>query len=105
MSKQIVYIPTEKYESFSVEYKLEEGSYAFVKQVEGYFFTPEELKQLLKEYTNKIVNEVGLVETTSEELNSKDYQPFITDEDDKLWTINKEHILSQLPKFLKEKGL
>jgi hypothetical protein len=66
-------------------------------------FTLEELKELLEEYTNKIVNEVGLVETTSEELNSKDYQPFITDENDKLWTINKEHIFSQLPEFLKKK--
>lgn len=46
---QTVYIPSEKYDTFSVQYKLEEGSYAFVKQVEGYFFTPEELKQLLSD--------------------------------------------------------
>ena len=65
----------------------------------------EYAKQLLEEYTNRIVNEIGLVKTTSEELNTKDYQPFITDEDEQVWTINKEHILSQLPKFLKEKGI
>jgi DNA-directed RNA polymerase subunit E'/Rpb7 len=65
----------------------------------------EYAKQLLEDYTNRIVNEIGLVKTTSEELNAKDYQPFITDADEQIWTINKEHILSQLPKFLKEKGI
>lgn len=64
----------------------------------------QQFKQLLEEYTNRIVDDIGLVKTTSIELNSKDYQPFITDEDGELWTINKEHILSQLPKFLKENG-
>jgi hypothetical protein len=69
------------------------------------FVIKEYAKQVLEEYTNRIVNEIGLVKTTSEELNAKDYQPFITDGDEQVWTINKEHILSQLPKFLKEKGI
>ncbi len=119
MSKlQTVYIPIEitkefwkKFDSGEIpDYEIISCSNGerldeWVDSKDGYFFTPEELKQLLEEYTNRIVNEIGLVKTTSEELNAKDYQPFITDEDEQVWTINKEHILSQLPKFLKEKGI
>ncbi len=77
----------------------------WLKPTEAYVFTPEELKQLLEEYTNRIVNEIGLVKTTSVELNAIDYQPFSTDEDEQVWTINKKSITSQLHKFLKEKGI
>jgi len=82
-----------------------EDLYPEMTKIEGYVFTPEELKQLLEEYTNRIVNEIGLVKTTSVELNAIDYQPFITDEDEQVWTINKKSITSQLHKFLKEKGI
>lgn len=40
-------------------------------------------------------NNIGLIKTTSEELNSKEYQPFITDEEGNLWTINS--ILNAYP--------
>lgn len=52
--------------------------------------------KLTEEQINGIVNEIGLVKTTSKELNSKDYQPFITDESDQMWTINKEHLIEYL---------
>ena len=103
MNKQTVYIPSVRCKVTNNIIELPNGSVLVGEN--RYVFTPEELKQLLEDYTNRIVNEIGLVKTTSEELNAKDYQPFITDGDEQVWTINKEHILSQLPKFLKEKGI
>jgi hypothetical protein len=35
---------------------------------------------------------IGFVETTSEELNSDEYKPFITANDGTIWTINKQSI-------------
>jgi hypothetical protein len=54
-----------------------------------------------KEFLLSLIDEIGLVKTTPNELNSKDYQPFITDEDGVVWTINKEHLLQyiQQPKL------
>ena len=60
----------------------------WLKPTETYVFTPEELKQLLEEYTNKIIENVATIHKT----NDKDY------------TIDKESITSQLSKFLKELG-
>lgn len=73
-----------------------------VMGTEAYVFTSEEFKRFLEDYTNRIINEIGFVKTTSKELNSKDYQPFITDEDNIIWTINKKHITNKLTKFLKQ---
>ena len=36
---------------------------------------------------------VGFIETTSEKLNSEDYAPFITADDNTVWTFNKQSIL------------
>jgi hypothetical protein len=47
-----------------------------------------------------IINEIGFVKTTHEELNYKNYQPFITDEDGEFWTINKEHIQKYIQSLL-----
>lgn len=49
-----------------------------------------------------IINEIGFVKTTPDELNSKEYQPFITDEDEQVWTINKEHLLKYTQYLTKE---
>ena len=43
-----------------------------------------------------VINEIGFVKSSAAELNSKKYQPFITDENGEVWTINKEHILSYI---------
>ena len=71
---------------------IDDSSLDRVKLVEAYIFTPEELKQLLEDYTSKIVeNAEGIYffnnysESTREGVE-----------------INKESITSQLPKFLKE---
>lgn len=58
-----------------------------IQESEGYFFTSEELKQLLEEYTNRIIENA----TTIEETNYRgDY-----------WdVVDKESITSQLTKFL-----
>jgi hypothetical protein len=62
----------------------------WVDSKEGYFFTPEELKQLLEEYTNRIVENAKIcyISKWSEDK-----------------CVDKESITSQLPKFLKEKGI
>lgn len=85
MNKQTVYIPTENYDTFSISYKNEEGSYAFVEQKEGYFSTEEELKQLLQDYTDRIVENAkidwGLIHAKG---------------------VDKDSIKNQLEPFLKE---
>jgi hypothetical protein len=59
------------------------------KPTEAYVFTPEELKQLLEEYTNTIV-ENAKVEYKKDLLTGE---------------VDKESITSQLPKFLNEIGI
>jgi hypothetical protein len=102
MSKlQTVYIPIEttkefwkKFDSGEIpDYEIISCSNGerldeWVDSKEGYFFTPEELKQLLEEYTNRIVENGKCLHTG--------YGGY---------TINKKSITSQLPKFLKEKGI
>jgi hypothetical protein len=60
----------------------------WLKPTEAYVFTPEELKQLLEEYTNRIVENGKCLHIG--------YGGY---------TINKKSITSQLHKFLKEKGI
>ena len=55
--------------------------------------------KLTEDEINAIINEIGFVLTTSEELNSKEYQPFITADDETIWTFNKEHLLDFLRKL------
>lgn len=45
-----------------------------------------------------IVNNIGFIETTSEKLNSEEYKPFITADDNTIWTIDKESIINAYPK-------
>jgi hypothetical protein len=103
MSKlQTVYIPIEttkefwkKFDSGEIpDYEIISCSNGerldeWVDSKEGYFFTPEELKQLLEEYTNRIVENVK-VEYKKDLLTGE---------------VDKESITSQLHKFLKEKGI
>jgi hypothetical protein len=101
MNKQTVYIPIEitkefwkKFDSGEIpDYEIISCSNGerldeWVDSKEGYFFTPEELKQLLEEYTNRIVDNGKCLHTG--------YGGY---------AINKKSITSQLPKFLKEKGI
>lgn len=101
MNKEIklttVYIPTTE----------ELTDYHFSdKSSEKVIFSREEFNTFLEEYgkelTNKLVNEIGFIQTTSEELNSKDYQPFITDEDGQVWSINKQSITEVLPTVMEK---
>lgn len=47
-----------------------------------------------------LISEIGFVKTSPEKLNSKEYQPFFTDEEGEIWTINKEHLLYFIDKML-----
>lgn len=63
------------------------------------FTTHKELnkeKEFSKVDILNLINEIGFIKTTSKKLNSKDYQPFITDDDGQVWTINKEHLINYL---------
>ena len=39
---------------------------------------------------------VGFIETTSDKLNSLDYMPFITADDNTIWTFDKQSILDTI---------
>ena len=91
MNKQTVYIPVSDLNSSELivcNEGIENSCLDRVKIVEAFVFTPEELKQLLEEYTNRIVDNGKCLHTG--------YGGY---------AINKKSITSQLPKFLKEKGI
>jgi hypothetical protein len=67
-------------ESYGIDHQLQEMLKAAIKEI-------------VEQVVDRINSKIEFVKTTSEELNSKDYQPFITDEDGQLWTINKDSIL------------
>jgi len=82
------------YVYYSNEERIEKDNVThWLKPTEEYVFTPEELKQLLEEYTNRIVEKA--------EAKTKCY-PF--GDMESYPVVDKESITSQLPKFLKEKG-
>jgi len=97
MKLQTVYIPTsddnnllvgsidkqDYYKSFTKERN--------VKEVEVFVFTPEELKKLLEDYTDRIVTNADVTES------DEHFQD--------VCFVNDNSITSQLPKFLKELGL
>ena len=115
MNKQLqtVYIPTNgETEVILAEY--ETGSYLEgLKQIkEAYIFTPEELKQLLEEYTDRIVKNAETKEVYAPSCD--DHTPYrgacvscgsYSNPDILVGSeVDKESITSQLPKFLKEQG-
>lgn len=92
MKKQTVYVPVKSYEDYSVSYKLEEGSIDYVKPQEGYFFTEEQLNELL---SNVIKN---TLETAAEKAEYDiDGQEHITE----VW-INKQSILNRFEETYKK---
>jgi len=54
------------------------------------------MKEACRQTLELAVENVGFVETTSETLNSEEYKPFITADDNTMWTINKESILDTI---------
>ena len=93
MNKQTVYIPVSDLNSSELivcNEGIENSCLDRVKIAEAFVFTPEELKQLLSEYTNRIVE------------NAEAYIVDTTDDSRGLPTIDSLSITSQLPKFLKK---
>jgi hypothetical protein len=90
---QTVYIPINGESKLAVVV-YENGEH--VEQViekEVYIFTPEELKQLLEEYTNRIVE------------NAEVHTEFFDEESNPIYQVNRQSILSQLPLMLKKLGI
>lgn len=98
LTKQTVYLPVNnEWEEGKPGLMSSDGEWICnLYQNIGYFFTPEQLN----EYTANVIRQtletaaenIGFIETTSEKLNSEEYKPFITADDDTVWTIDKESI-------------
>jgi hypothetical protein len=87
-------IPTYKASSLKVgaikkDFYEDFESTAKVEETEVYVFTTEKLKQLLEEYTNRIIDNVEIEVFGS--MGQVEY-----------YSVNRESITSQLPLFLKE---
>jgi len=106
---QTVYIVIDDEWNEDEDYTLMNGTGEFqsnLKEEKGYFFTPEELKQLLKDYTNRIVEntkieaepEIGKI-TIKKEIDISEYDMLKCNY---VFGVNKESITSQLEPFLKE---
>ena len=90
--KQIVYITTNKKNTwYKIQSPIDADGLSMsanaIKQ-EGYFFTEEQLKQLLSDYTNKIIENAKV--TSSEGIDIENV------------SIDKESITNQLELFLKD---
>lgn len=72
----------------------------------GYFFTQEKLNEytanVIKQALETAAENIGFVETTSKKLNSEEYKPFITADDDIIWTINKKSITNTFNEIFKK---
>lgn len=51
------------------------------------------MKEACRQTLELVSVNIGFIETNSDKLNSEEYQPFITADDDTVWTINKQSIL------------
>ena len=95
MKKQIVYIPTnDEYSEKFTEHILCDNQGGYIKNLErkeAYLFTPEELKQLLEDYTNRIIKNATAYEKCETFGNMDTYA-----------AVDEDSITNQLPKFLKE---
>jgi len=95
MIKRTVYIPTNGEGELAACYfsRFEEWTYKEgVKEIEAFVFTAEELKKLLEDYTNKIVNGVKTKNEYWEGL----------DDGETVTVIDKESITNQLSLILKK---
>ena len=54
------------------------------------------MKESCKQVLELAAENVEFIKTTSEELNSKDYVPFITADDNTIWTFDKQSILDTI---------
>lgn len=54
------------------------------------------MKESCRQTLELAVENVGFIETTSEELNSQDYIPFIKADDNTIWTFDKQSILDTI---------
>ena len=54
------------------------------------------MKEACRQTIELIPENVGFIETTTNELNSKDYMPFIIADDHTVWTYNKQSILNTI---------
>ena len=59
-------------------------------------FLLDAMKDAIKQALELAVENIGFIETTTEELNSKDYMPFITADDNTIWTFDKQSILDTI---------
>jgi hypothetical protein len=114
-NKQIVYISTS--EEYAEEYTQKilcnnQGSYIEnLEEIEAYVFTPEELRQLLEEYTNRIVDNVKM-DVQPSEMEAWEIVPdeitrkHVDDEEagceDFSITVDKESIKNTFTEFLKQ---
>jgi hypothetical protein len=69
---------------------------------ERFVFTEEEIKKVFEDYTTKLLDNIGFIKTTSEELNSQEYRPFITDDESNIWIIDKEGFKNKAKEILKD---
>lgn len=54
------------------------------------------MKEACRQTLELVAENVGFIETTSEELNSQDYMPFIKADDNTIWTFDKQSILDTI---------
>ena len=61
---------------------------------------PKYAKEIALEFAKNLLElaaeNVGFIETTSDKLNSLDYMPFITADDNTIWTFDKQSILDTI---------
>ena len=97
---------SDKFNTEQIQEKLPQKlGFDLLKSTEAYVFTPEELKQLLEEYTSRIVENTHICLRKYPTLIEEDFgQEITTERENEYYGIHKESITSQLPKFLKEKG-
>jgi Icc-related predicted phosphoesterase len=95
MSKlQTVYIPTNGDSDLAIcQFNLGEwGHLNTVKEIETFIFTPEELKKLLKNYTDRIIKNIQIIDTGL--IGEEGWESYME--------VDEKSITSQLSKFLKE---
>ena len=56
----------------------------------------ELMREACRQTLELVPGNVGFIETTSEELNSQDYMPFIKADDNTIWTFDKQSILDTI---------
>lgn len=54
------------------------------------------MKESCRQTLELAAENVGFIETTSDKLNSLDYMPFITADDNTIWTFDKQSILDTI---------